>query len=75
MRQLVGTTLGVLRHLVGTTLAPAERGHLCGSPGVGVVDAELPSLRPRPGDIVSNWFGYTEFGGETGNPLLSRHQR
>ena len=28
-----------------------------------------------PGDIVSNWFGYTEFGGETGNPLLSRHQR
>jgi hypothetical protein len=49
VRQLVGTTFGWLRHLVGTTLAPAERGHLCGSPGVGVVDAELPSLRPRPG--------------------------
>ncbi|CCM63494.1 hypothetical protein BN381_240001 [Candidatus Microthrix parvicella RN1] len=30
MRQLVGTTLGVLRHLVWTTLAPAERDHLVG---------------------------------------------
>jgi hypothetical protein len=28
VRQLVGTTFGWLRHLVGTTLAPAERGHL-----------------------------------------------
>jgi hypothetical protein len=30
VRQLVGTTLGVLRHLVWTTLAPAERDHLVG---------------------------------------------
>ncbi len=30
VRQLVGTTLGGLRHLVWTTLAPAERDHLVG---------------------------------------------
>ena len=30
VRQLVGTTLGVLRHLVWTTFAPAERDHLVG---------------------------------------------
>ena len=30
VRQLVGTTLGGLRHLVWTTFAPAERDHLVG---------------------------------------------
>ena len=30
VRQLVGTTLGVLRHLVWTMVAPVERDHLVG---------------------------------------------